>query len=93
MRSGASIQASLMNARASVKENHMAEAKSALAAASTSLGDYARTASTAHKAAAEKMQGEIKQLSTSLNANLTKSQDAIDKWWHQVTGWLSPSKS
>jgi hypothetical protein len=87
------IQANLMNARASVKENHIAEAKSALAEASTSLGNYAKTASTAHKAAAEKMQGEIKQLSASLNANLTKSQDAIDKWWHQVTGWLSPSKS
>jgi hypothetical protein len=87
------IQANLMNARASVKENHMTEAKSALAAASTSLGDYAKTASTAHKVAAEKMQGEIKQLSASLNANLTKSQDTIDKWWHQVTGWLSPSKS
>jgi hypothetical protein len=86
-------QASLMNARASVKDNHMADAKSALAAASASLGDYAKTASTTQKAAVGKMQGEIKQLSASLNANLTKSQETIDKWWHQVTSWLSPSKS
>ena len=87
------IQANLINARASVKENHMAEAKSALAQASASLANYAKTASAAHKAAAEKMQNEIKQLSASLNANLSKSQSAIDKWWHQVTGWSSPSKS
>jgi hypothetical protein len=87
------VQANLMNARASVKENHMTEAKAALATASTSLGDYAKTASTQHKAAAEKMQGEIKQLSSSLNTNLSKSEDTISKWWHQVAGWLSPSKS
>ena len=87
------IQADLINARASVKDNHMPEAKSALAAASDTLGSYARTASDAKKAAAEKMQEEIKQLSASLNTNISKSQETIDKWWHQVTGWSSPSKS
>ncbi|MBS2011062.1 MAG: YfdX family protein [Cyanobacteria bacterium SZAS TMP-1] len=73
------IQADLMAAKTSVKGNHMAEAKSALASASTALENYAKTASAAKKAAAEKMQAEIKQLSTSLNANLTKSQQTIDK--------------
>lgn len=86
------IQSDLINAREQVKANHMPEAKSALASASSALGTYAKTASAANKAAAEKMQQEIKQLSTSLNANLTKSQQTIGKWWHQITGWSSPNK-